>query len=119
MNKFIEMARRLSKKSAYHHKIGAVVVKRRRAIGFGFNKPRKTHPKSTNPFKTVHAELDAIIGLTREELNGAEIYVVRERASGSYGSAKPCQYCEALLKEVGIKVVYYTTDEGIAEALYS
>lgn len=110
-HKFFDMARRLSKKSDYFHQLGAVIVKKNDVLGFGYNKPHKTHPRSNNRFKTIHAELDAIIGLSKDDLYGATIYVYREHANGSPANSKPCQYCQMLIKEAGIKKVCYT-DNG-------
>lgn len=109
--RFFDMARKLSKKSEYSHQLGAVVAKKNKVLGLGFNKPYKTHPRSNNRFKTTHAELDAILGLSAEELTGATIYVYRETKDGSPANSKPCQYCQMLIKKAGIKKVCYT-DEG-------
>jgi deoxycytidylate deaminase len=111
--KFFELAKKLSEKSTYWHKLGAVVVTRKgRIAGVGFNKPTKTHPKSGNEYKTIHAEFDAIIGLARSELAGATVYVYRQYKDGSPALSKPCACCEAMLREVGIKNVYYTSSNG-------
>jgi deoxycytidylate deaminase len=60
----------------------------------------------------VHAEMDAMLGLGREVLKGADVYVYREIKDGSQAIAKPCPYCEAALRQVGIRNVYFTTDYG-------
>ena len=108
--KFFEIAKRLSKKSTYCHQLGAVIVKKNRIVGLGFNNPKKTHPRSTNLFKTVHAELAAVLS-AGEEVYGADIYIYREHKSGLPANSKPCKFCQKLLEEVGIKNVHYT-DEG-------
>lgn len=108
--RFFDLAKALSKKSTYHHQMGAVVVKKSRVIGVGFNKPSKTHPKSNTKFNTIHAELDAILGLDRSDLKGADIYVFREYKDGRPAMAKPCPHCQQLLIEVGIRNIYYTKD---------
>lgn len=109
--KFFQLARQLAKKSLYHHQIGAVVVKKNKPIGLGWNKPHKTHPLSSNAFKTVHAELDAILGLSRQELLDADIYIYREYKSGMPATSRPCAHCRELLKSVGIRNVYFTSTE--------
>lgn len=98
-------------KSDHKHQVGAVIVNKNRIIGLGFNKATKTHPRSPHPFKTIHAELDSILGIPKEHLRGSEIYVYREYVGGKPAMARPCKYCWALLQEVGIKTVYYT-DNG-------
>lgn len=109
-DRFFDMARKLSKKSTYCHQLGAVVVKKRKPVGFGYNQPGKTHPRSNNRFRTMHAELHAIIGLAKEDTMGATIYVYREHKDGSPANSKPCQYCQMIIKEAGIKKVCYTDD---------
>jgi deoxycytidylate deaminase len=108
--RFIELALKLATKSEYYQKVGCVIVKGNRVIGLGFNKPNKTHPMSNNRFHNVHAELDAILGHTAEELEGATAYVARIRNNGTVGLAKPCEHCQELLKRMGIKTVIYTKD---------
>ena len=111
-SKYFDLAQKLSLKSTHpKHKLGCVVVKKNEVIGLGFNK-FKTHPKSKHPFQMIHAELDATLGINREVLSGAEVYVYRETKDGAQAIAKPCPYCEAALREVGVKKVYYTTDYG-------
>lgn len=109
--KFFDLAKKLSKKSDYHHKIGSVIVKKNRILGVGFNKPYKTSPHSNHPFRTIHAELDAILDANKEDLKGSTIYVYRELRNGKIASAKPCAHCQELLKRYEIKRVFYT-DEG-------
>lgn len=113
--RFFNMAKRLSKKATYCHQLGAVVVKKGKPLGFGYNKPNKTSPHSNNQFKNIHAELDAILDCSREELQGASIYVYREHKSGKPANSRPCKYCQMLIKEAGIKKVYYTDDNKFKE----
>ena len=110
--KFFKLAKALADRSEHHTKIGAVIVKKNRVISVGYNKPRKTHPKSKHPFSTIHAELDAILGVSRKDLKDATIYVYREYKNGNPALARPCKYCWMHLEEVGIKKVYYTCSGG-------
>lgn len=113
--KYFELAKKLSEKSKYHHKLGAVVVKKGKILGVGFNQPEKTHPKSPNPFKTIHCELDAIIGISKEDLQGASIYIYRQYKDGSPAMAAPCRDCRNLIKHVGIKKVFHTGNRTFEE----
>lgn len=110
-----ELAKKLSKKSNYCHQLGAVVAKRNKVLGVGFNNPFKTHPRSNNRFKNIHAELDAILGLSKEELAGATIYVYRQHRNGSPANSKPCSYCQMLIKQAGIAKVCYTDNNDYKE----
>ena len=43
------------------------------------------------------------------------IYLYREYKDGRLGPSRPCPSCMALLRELGIKKIYYTTEDGYAE----
>lgn len=92
-----------------YYQLCALVVKRNRVISVGYNNP-KTHPLAKTKMRQLHAELDAIIGCTAEQLNGAELVVVRARRDRKIGMAKPCPACHTFIKRMGIKKVYYTID---------
>ena len=110
--KFFELAKAVSKKSIHPmHKLGSVLVRKNRVISIGFNKPQ-THSKSPDPFKYLHAEIHCILGVPSKELKGSIIYVYREKKNnGGPGLSKPCPYCAQVIKESGIKGVYYSTNE--------
>jgi deoxycytidylate deaminase len=111
-HKFFELARKLAFKSNHHtHKLGCVIVRKNEIVSLGFNK-LKTHPKSNHPFKSLHAELDAILSADREDIRGADLYIFRETKFGNPAMAKPCKYCEAAIKEVGINRVFYSCNNG-------
>ncbi len=110
--KFFDLARKLSKKSNHHqHKLGCVIVKRNRIMGLGFNQI-KTHTKSNNEFKMLHAEISALLGISYEDLEGCDAYVYREHRNGKKAMAKPCAACEQALRMAGIKRVFFTIEDG-------
>ena len=43
------------------------------------------------------------------------IYLYREYKNGQIAPSRPCPSCMAMLKELGIKRIAYTTDDGYAE----
>jgi dCMP deaminase len=114
MESFLRVAKEAARNSTYHHKLGAVIVKKGRVISVGYNKPHKTHPKSNTRFKTIHAEFDAILGCDKDDLKGATLYVVRSAKKGP-NMAKPCACCMELIEMVGIKKVVYSTSQGFEE----
>jgi deoxycytidylate deaminase len=91
------------------HHVGAVILRRDRVIGVGFNQ-RKSHPRSPHTW-TIHAELKAILN-AREDLTGCTIYVYREHRNGALACARPCIHCQVLLKEVGIVQAHFSTETG-------
>ncbi len=94
------------------HKMGAVLVRNGNVIGGGWNQ-NKTHPRSKNRYRTIHAELAALIYVGRVEgYLGADMYVVRITRGDSMATSKPCRDCMVLIKEAGIKSVTYIDDKG-------
>lgn len=116
MHRYLNLAKRLAQKSNHHsYKLGCVVVNKGKVVGLGYNK-LKTHPKSNHEWSMIHAEFDAILGVSASDLHNAEVLVYREKKNGSVGLAKPCKCCEKMLREAGIKKVYYTNEMGKVES---
>jgi deoxycytidylate deaminase len=90
------------------HRVGAVIAKRKRQLAHGWNRS-KTHPKSTHPWRYLHAEMDAILRCN-ESLQGAEIFVARLGKVGDLRAARPCPACMDMIKQAGIVRVHYTDD---------
>lgn len=44
-----------------------------------------------------------------------DIYLYREYKDGGLGPSRPCPSCMAMLKEIGIKKIFYTTEDGYVE----
>jgi len=93
-----------------YYQLCALVVKKKRVLAVGYNNP-KTHPLAKTKMRQLHAEMDAILRCTIEQLDGAELIVVRARRDKKVGMAKPCKAChDFILLHTTIKRVYYTTD---------
>lgn len=43
------------------------------------------------------------------------IYLYREYKDGKLACSRPCQSCMAMLRDFGIKKIFYTTEDGYAE----
>lgn len=64
-------------------------------------------------YYSVHAELHAILRAGRGRLKGGSAIVFNYSGrSGATALAKPCDRCEALLRNEGIRVVSYSTPTG-------
>jgi deoxycytidylate deaminase len=110
--RFFQKAKILALRSDHpKHRLGAVVVdKRGHIIGQGYN-VMKTHPKSNSYERRIHAEFAAILACNAST-EGCTIYVYRGMKNGSMACSKPCQYCLKMLKQYGIKDIYYTNQDG-------
>lgn len=110
--KFFELAKKLSKKSNYtEHQLGSVIVRRNNIEGVGWNSS-KTHPRSPTRYQRIHAEFSALLSTGREDLTGCDIYVYREVKNGQIANARCCVDCIKMLKQVGIKRMFYTSETG-------
>jgi len=107
---------RLAKVSATHSscdtRMGCVITKNGTPIGWGFNQS-KTHPHFNHGMKrTIHAEASAILSTGRKTCKNSVAFVYREHGQTHLPlMAKPCEDCMNLLKEFGVKKVYYTASE--------
>jgi len=98
---------------------------------FGINGGKK-HPKfkrqyddqtpivSKNNLKCVdykpHAEARAILSAIQKgySLKGKDLYVTRfSRSAGDLRGSRPCFHCMELIKEHGIRRIFYTDSEGV------
>lgn len=129
-----DYARRISLKSDFERTpFGVVVLYKGRVVGTGYNS-HKTNPvqKRYDQFRTfrynngsyikhsIHAEVDALYPLIdRDDINWdkVQVYIYRRCKSREHGMARPCPACMNLIKELGIKNIYYTTDDGFAHEL--
>ena len=99
---------------------GAVLVKGGNIINAAHNKWSyssfgKRFRERDKGISTLHAELAAVLNLDRSITQGTDIYVVRVDKAGEFKMSKPCSMCEAALKHVGVKRIYYTTDDSSLE----
>ena len=62
----------------------------------------------------MHAETHAILNTGMDYIKSGSKYmlVTRIQKNGKITMAKPCSCCMALMKEAGIKEVYYTDWDG-------
>lgn len=93
-----------------------------RVLGTGTNNYNKSHPLmqhfavkagESNEKIFVHAELAAVLQSGRKDIHS--ILVQRFHDSGDTALAKPCPTCQAMLRGFGVKIVRYTSEEGIKE----
>lgn len=104
-SEIIKLAAKQSLKSTMKYQIGAVVFRRSTVINTGHNQWLLIGSRTERPFRcSIHAEADALLGCSLEELYGSSILVFRK----GYGLARPCPSCTALIAKCGLSRVYYT-----------
>ena len=119
---------------------GAIIVKNNELISTGFNGPARGEAHCTKCTKVgsdkdvveysscpaIHAEQNAIISASRQEMLGSTLYLSGRDVSGSIDeiglpiAARPCEICLRLIKNAGIEkvinkngVIYQRDSEGI------
>lgn len=103
------LAKDVSKASPMTFNLGAIITdKSGRVLATGYN-TYKTHPiwgSEKNPYRHMHAECHALYQLSLKGINshGKIMYVYRKNGL----NAKPCEHCEAMIRQSGISKVIYT-----------
>jgi len=126
MRKFLKMAESLANSHTYdtglEYNLCAIIVKSGKPVSIGFNS------RSTNQFVehyanlargrrdfclSTHAEMDAVLKVrNKTDLNGCKIYVARVLKLGGVAMSRPCEICEQVLFNYGIKRAIYTVNNN-------
>lgn len=124
--KYFDKARQIAMISDYQKiHIGCVAVYQGNIIGIGCN-CNKTHPRqkfynkyrkrSDTLLPKLHAEISCINSLKNLDINFSKVklYIYRIRKDQPFGLSRPCPSCMAAIQDMGIKDIYYTTNDGHA-----
>ena len=129
---YFKAAKAISELSDYkQHHLGCVAIYRHKIISSGFNS-NKTNPvqKRLNVCRfaedtphTLHSEVSCLLPLiSRRDISFScvQLYIWRSHIDGTPAMARPCKSCMQLIKELGIRHIYYTNDGGYSheEILY-
>lgn len=122
--RFFQKARQIADISDYSRiHIGCIAVYQGQVIGLGFN-TNKTHPvqkfynKYRNPSDCIlpklHAEISCINQIKNLNINFSKVrlYIYRIRKDQPFGLSRPCPSCMAAIRDLGIRDIYYTTNDG-------
>ncbi len=132
--KFFEMARKEATNSDYRNvHVGCVIVYKGHVIGQGFNRDKSdTVQKKYNSYRhfnhtekpikhSIHAEIAALKSIPYPIANTVDwkkvsvyIYRICPGKSLGQGLSRPCKACMNALRDMGIKDIYYTTEDGYA-----
>lgn len=122
--RYFKKAKRMASISDYRKvHVGCVAVYQGQIIGVGFN-CNKTHPtqhyynryrrQADNMLPKLHAEISCLNQIKSLNINFSKVklYIYRIRQDQPFGLARPCPSCMAAIKDLGIKNIYYTTNDG-------
>ena len=128
--KYFQKAYSAALLSDYHKvHIGCIAVYQGSIISIGCN-TCKTHPlqKKYNKYRHIvynkgyktlpqlHAEINCLVAIRGMDINFSKVklYIFRPGYEGVFKLARPCPSCIAAIRDMGIKHIYYTTDDGYA-----
>lgn len=122
--KYFEKARQVATISDYNKThIGCIAVYQGQVIGLGCN-CNKTHPvqkyynryryQSDSMLPKLHAEIHCLNQIRNLNINflKVKLYIYRIRRDQPFGLARPCPSCMAAIRDLGIRNIYYTTNNG-------
>lgn len=124
--KYFSKARKAASISDYQKQhIGCIAVYQGQVVGVGCN-CNKTHPRQQfyNKFREqadfmlpkLHAEINCLNQLRHLDINFSRVklYIYRIRKDQPFGLSRPCPSCMAAIKDLGIRELYYTTNNGFS-----
>ena len=122
--KYFRKARQVADISDYKKPhVGCIAVYKGQIIGLGCNS-NKTHPKQMfyNKYRIqsdsmppkLHAEINCLNQIRNLNINFSKVklYIYRTRNDRPFGIGRPCVSCMTAIKDLGIKDIYYTTNDG-------
>lgn len=122
--KYFDKARQTALISDFHKThIRCVAVYQGTIIGIGCN-CNKTYPmqKRYNKFRKrsdellpkLHAKINCINSIKYLDINFSKVklYIYRIRKNQPFGLSRPCPSCMAAIHDLGIRDIYYTTNDG-------
>ena len=62
--------------------------------------------------KNVKSLSSKELGLLRRNISSGSLLVIRVRCDGSLANSEACLDCEKMLKSIGLKAYYHSTDSG-------
>ena len=122
--RYFDKARQIASISDYKKQhVGCVAVYHGQIIGLGCN-CNKTHPmqqfynkyriQEDSMLPRLHAEISCLNQIRHLNINFTKVklYIYRIRKDQPFGLSRPCPSCMAAIKDLGIRDVYYTTNDG-------
>ena len=103
--------------------VGCIAVYQGQIVGLGCNS-NKTHPRqkfynryreeSDDMLPKLHAEINCLNQLKGLNINFSKVklYIYRIGNDREFRLARPCPSCMAAIKDLGVREIYYTTNDG-------
>ena len=95
------------------YRAGAVIARGGSVISTGWNKDNPGGQKhELYEGRCIHAELDAVLKVNKNQLRGSTIYVFVLTRANNTAKSEPCVRCRKLLTDCGIKKIVYSEKDG-------
>lgn len=77
-------------------------------------KYNKYHKQAESMLPKLHAEISGINSIKQLNINFSKVklYIYRIRKDQSFGLSSPCPSCMETIKDLGIRDIYYTSNDG-------
>ena len=114
---FMDRATQEAQKSDMEHKLGCVIVRNNEIVASS----RNYYAMNFTDAWSVHAEVAALMQLrkkSRKFFQKCDMYVVRvgtPHMEYPLKLSKPCESCECVINAMGIRRVYYSTNDEFEE----
>ena len=106
---FFQEAYNQALKSEMNFNHGAVLIRRGKIVGRGYN---TYYNSNSNEKNSLHAEVSAILDglkkVSHEDLKRCELVIIRVNTQGQVVNSKPCDKCTKFINKFGIKKVYHS-----------
>lgn len=116
IEKFFRIAKEAARNSECHFRHGAVLAKSSRVLNVSGNINRyckfADFHRTEDGHGTIHAEIGAILGISRSVLRSSDVYVIRINREGELMNSRPCDMCMTAMQHVGIKRVFYSITDS-------
>lgn len=106
----LDRAFRIASESSCRQKHGVVIAVGPRILAVAVNTDRNHPDVCSDPRveASYHAEANAIRQLDGHDLKDATLYSARVGRTGKRMLAKPCERCESLIRDAGIRRYFHT-----------
>jgi deoxycytidylate deaminase len=96
---------------SYKHSAGLIYDDKIHSISVNKFVPFKKY-KGIQLYRTIHAELSIFEKIPKRVVKGMDIIVIRINKKLQLRNSRPCKDCIDELKQIGIRKVYYSNDNG-------
>ena len=130
---YFNKAKEISKRSDFNKiHIGCIIVYKNTILTKGYN-TNKTNPlqklynqyrtlkwnNNVQPIPKLHAEMMCILKIMHLDIDFSKVklYIYRQDLKGNLAMCRPCKACMKAIKDLKIKNIYYTTNDGYVKEI--